>query len=76
MPYPSAFTRRSFLGAATATLAANALPSRANQATAGKEAPPAIAALPNLSGQARPFTNAERQARIERARKLMNSAKD
>ena len=37
--------------------------------------PPAIAALPNLSGQARPFTNAERQARIERARQLMTSAK-
>ena len=45
------------------------------QAIAGKETPPAIAALPDLSGQARPFTNAERQARIERARQLMTSAK-
>jgi Xaa-Pro dipeptidase len=33
--------------------------------------PEAIAALPNLSGQARPFTNAERQTRIEHARALM-----
>ena len=37
--------------------------------------PPAIAALPVLSGEARPFTVAERQARIERARRLMASAK-
>jgi Xaa-Pro dipeptidase len=33
--------------------------------------PPAIAALPVLKAQAQPFTNAERQARIERARALM-----
>ncbi len=37
--------------------------------------PPAIAALPVLSGQARPFTNAERQARIERAKALMAAHK-
>lgn len=36
-----------------------------------KPIPAAIAALPVLSGHARPFTNAERQARIERARELM-----
>ena len=60
MPNTSAFTRRNFLGAATAVVAATALPSRAAQAIAGKETPPAIAALPNLSGQARPFTNEER----------------
>ncbi|MGA8088970.1 MAG: Xaa-Pro peptidase family protein, partial [Terracidiphilus sp.] len=75
MPYTPAFTRRSFLGAATAAVAATVLPSRAAQAIAGKEAPPAIAALPDLSSQARPFTNVERQARIERARRLMTSAK-
>lgn len=33
--------------------------------------PDPIAALPSLKGQARPFTNAERQARIERAKALM-----
>jgi len=75
MPYTSAFTRRNFLGAATAAVAATALPSQAAQPSAGKEIPPAIAALPSLSGQARPFTNAERQARIERSRQLMISAK-
>ena len=37
--------------------------------------PPAIAALPVLSGQARPFTNAERQARVERAQALMAAEK-
>jgi Xaa-Pro dipeptidase len=36
---------------------------------------PAIAALPVLSGQARPFTNAERQARVERAQTLMAAEK-
>jgi Xaa-Pro dipeptidase len=34
--------------------------------------PPAITALPNLSGQTKPFTNDERLARIERARELMS----
>ena len=37
--------------------------------------PPSIKALPNLSSQARPFTNAERQARIERAKALMAANK-
>jgi Xaa-Pro dipeptidase len=68
-----ALTRRNFIGVGTAAVAATALPTRA--ALAQSAAPPAIAALPNLSGQARPFTNAERQARIERARQLMTSAK-
>jgi Xaa-Pro dipeptidase len=75
MLHTSAFTRRNFLGAATATVAASALPSGAAQSTAGKEAPPAIAALANLSDQARPFTNAERQTRLERAGRLMTQAK-
>jgi Xaa-Pro dipeptidase len=70
----SALTRRNFLSAATAAVAATAIPARAAQAT-GKQVPQAIAALPDLSGQARPFTSAERHARIERARQLMISAK-
>jgi Xaa-Pro dipeptidase len=37
--------------------------------------PPAIASLPVLSGQARPFTNTERQARVERAQTLMAAEK-
>jgi Xaa-Pro dipeptidase len=75
MPHPSEFTRRNFLGAATAAVAATALPSRAAQVDSGKQLPAAIAALSNLSSPARPFTNAERQARIERARRLMTSTK-
>jgi Xaa-Pro dipeptidase len=42
---------------------------------AADEAPAAIAALPVLAGQVRPFTNAERQARIEKAKTLMAGAK-
>jgi Xaa-Pro dipeptidase len=75
MPHTSAFTRRNFLGAATAAVATSAMPSRAAQAAIGKETPPAIAALANLSDQARPFTNAERQTRMERARQIMTAAK-
>ncbi len=75
MPHPSALTRRNFLGAATAAVAATALPSGAAQAITGKDVPSAISVLPNLSSQARPFTNEERVARIERARRLMTSAK-
>ena len=37
--------------------------------------PAAIAALPDLSGQAKPFTNEERLARIDRARQLMAANK-
>ena len=70
-----ALTRRNFLGAATAAVAATALPLGAAQEVAGKEISSAIAGLPNLSSQARPFTNEERSARIERARRLMTSAK-
>ncbi len=75
MPRNQAFTRRRFFGAATAAVAATALPAQAAQANPGKPVPAAIGALPDLSVQARPFTNAERQARIERARQLMTSAK-
>jgi Xaa-Pro dipeptidase len=37
--------------------------------------PPAIAALESMAGLARPFTNAEREARIEKARRLMSAEK-
>jgi Xaa-Pro dipeptidase len=69
-------SRRGFLGAGAAAAGAFAL---ARSASAGVEAqtatPPSIAALPVLSGQARPFTNAERLARIDRAKALMVSNK-
>jgi Xaa-Pro dipeptidase len=72
MSHSNAYTRRSFLGVAGAAVAGVALPSQAAQA---KDVPAAVAALPNLSGQAQPFTNAERQSRIDRARQLMTSSK-
>src|SRR5271163_899479 len=77
----SGISRRSFIGtvAATAAGAAALGPAQsvnALEAQAGRgDLPPAIAALPVLSGQARPFTNAERLKRIERAKELMAAAK-
>jgi Xaa-Pro dipeptidase len=65
-------SRRGFFGAAAATaVSARALA----EGRAEAPNPPAIAALPVLSGQARPFTNAERQARIEHAKELMAGGK-
>ncbi|HZY63112.1 MAG TPA: Xaa-Pro peptidase family protein, partial [Edaphobacter sp.] len=69
------FSRRTFLwGSSAAALTAlrpAAGAQRRSAAGALTSIPSAIAALPNLSGQARPFTNDERLARIERARQLM-----
>lgn len=66
-------SRRGFLSvAAAAAAAAGASPSLAETVSdPSRSLPQAIAALPNLSGHARPFTNQEREARIERARALM-----
>jgi Xaa-Pro dipeptidase len=74
MPKKSVLTRRDFLGATSAT-AVLAVHPRSAVAEVSKTLPAPIAALPVLSGQARPFTNAERQARIERAKTLMVAAK-
>jgi Xaa-Pro dipeptidase len=64
-------SRRRFLGAgAVATAGASFSFAQSAKGSAGV-VPEAIAALPNLSGQARPFTSDERQARMERARGLM-----
>ena len=72
----SIVSRRSILGALGATGAA-AVFSHSQTAEAENPAklPAPIAALPVLAGQARPFTNAERQARIEHARQLMTARK-
>ena len=65
-------SRRVFLGAIAATAALTGTrPAAAEVSTP----PPAIAALPVLSGLARPFTNAERLARIDRAQQLMGKTK-
>jgi Xaa-Pro dipeptidase len=74
MPSNPVLSRRRFLKATSAAAAALTAGSHAAFAASGKT-PPAIAALPVLSGQARPFTNAERDARIERARQLMEATK-
>jgi Xaa-Pro dipeptidase len=76
MRHTLTLSRRNFLGATAAAAASLSAPRLVAQAaSAASNVPPAIAALPALSGLARPFTNAERQARIERARELMVSAK-
>lgn len=69
-------SRRNFLGATAAAAASLGAPQLLAQPMSDtSKAPPAIGALPNLSNHARPFTNAEREARIERARQLMLSEK-
>lgn len=75
-------SRRGFLGTGAATAAAvfagleaGAEPAPAGASNSERPSSPAIAALPVLSGEARPFTNAERLARIERAKELMATAK-
>ena len=82
MTFISALTRRNFFGVtarAAASLVAPQGSARESNGLVGAQAPSAapqaLTALPNLSGQARAFTNAERQARIERASQLMTSAK-
>jgi Xaa-Pro dipeptidase len=72
MALRSSISRRGFLGVSAATAAAALSATR----TASAEPMPApIAALPVLSGEARPFTNAERLVRIERAQQLMAANK-
>src|SRR5579884_62620 len=67
------FSRRKFFHLSSA--AAVFGPGRTLMAQSTHPVPPAIAALPNLSSQARPFTNDERLARIERAKELMAANK-
>jgi Xaa-Pro dipeptidase len=71
----SGISRRRFAGAVAAAASAFALGSKSAEADSVAALPPAIAALPVLSGQARPFTNAERQSRVERAQALMAAEK-
>ncbi|HEX4231523.1 MAG TPA: Xaa-Pro peptidase family protein [Bryobacteraceae bacterium] len=72
----SLLSRRSFFQlssvVASTNFAAGAAPQPAlPPATSERPLPPAIAALQPLTGEARAFTNAEREIRIEKARKLM-----
>ena len=71
-----AISRRGFLGASAAVAAAAAIGStKTAEAQLASAVPAPIAALPVLSGLPRPFTNAERLARIDRAKALMPANK-
>jgi len=68
------FSRRGFLSTGLMTTAGAVLISKPFYASAEpvpSRSFPAIEHLPNLSAQARPFTNEERLARIEKAKRLM-----
>jgi Xaa-Pro dipeptidase len=71
MARTSGISRRNFLVTSAAAATALTTSAQSTQTNSGEKLPSAIASLPNLAGQARPFTNAERQVRIERARTLM-----
>ena len=67
-------SRRSFLSASAALAATAVASAQPGSGEPTGSLPPAIAALPVLAGLTRPFTNAERLARIERAQQLMAAA--
>ena len=70
------FSRRNFLGAGAALAATSAFAgAQSKKPESASPLPPAIAALPVLSALPHPFTNAERLARIDRAKALMAAAK-
>jgi Xaa-Pro dipeptidase len=76
MPSSQLLSRRGFIGASAALAASTALPATQGSSTEPTAPlPAAIAALPVLTTQARPFTNAERLARIDRAHRLMSASK-
>src|SRR5215218_536762 len=66
------FSRRSFLWLAAAGLPVTRVSAqRGRSAPASGPLPPAIAALTSMRDRAKPITNDERRARIEKARRLM-----
>ena len=66
------FTRRNFFwSSAAALVAGRAAPTFAQ----GTTLPPSLAALTSMRAQAKPITNPERRARIEKARRLMAAHK-
>ena len=68
------FSRRSFLsiaGAAAGLSVTRVSAQRGRPAASSGPLPPAIAALTSMRDRAKPITNDERSARIEKARKLM-----
>jgi len=75
MAHDFSLSRRKALGLGAAAAAAGLVPRPLAHGESGAGLAPALVALPLLSGLARPFTNAERQARIERAKELMAAQK-
>ena len=73
-PLPSV-SRRGFLAASAAVAATAVTTPHTASAQSTDSLPAPIAALPVLSGLSRPFTNAERLARIARAQQLMAATK-
>ena len=74
------FSRRNFLRTSSAAAmfafqSSGKAQQTAETASSENSLPAAIAALPNLSSQPKPFTNEERLTRIERARELMSANK-
>ena len=74
------WSRRSFLGWSSAAVAGAAVSKPGMGVSAQGEPPqgaghgalpPAIAALPSMTGRVRPITNDERMARVEKAKRLM-----
>ena len=74
MTLQGSVTRRNFLGTGVAAATAAIAGAQSPRPETAAFLPRAIAALPVLSGQTRPFTVAERQARIEKAKSLMADA--
>ncbi|MGA9669156.1 MAG: Xaa-Pro peptidase family protein [Terracidiphilus sp.] len=74
MPANSPLSRRRFLGA-SAAVAAALTATHSSAEPAAPQLPAPLAALPNLSNLPHPFTNAERLARIDRAKTLMAANK-
>lgn len=65
------FSRRKFFHLSSAAAVLGWSARTRSQEASGSPVPPPIASLPNLSSEAKPFTNDERLVRIERARELM-----
>ncbi len=67
--------RREFIGHSAAVIAAGTAPAFAQREPPDTSLLPSIAALAPMRGAARPITNDERRARIEKARRLMRDEK-
>lgn len=65
------FSRRSFLFSSTGLIVTRGAQRRGRAVDPDTPVPPSVAALASMRNEARPITNDERRARIERAKRLM-----